>query len=395
MLKSLQDRPARFARAGKIKLGIKVMGKGRDGQPVEIPKDVEYFVLPEELRKVYGDKPLMLPCRLPYDDPSMVFDASYQKWQGADLAVRCDEQTCWTRDQKGKPLESPCQKRPDTNECECGAKPMGRLLLLVPGGYVGVYEIRLTGYSRIAALWDQINQFREIFGRLREIPFFVTREARDSTYRDAAGKAHTREIHPVHLKCEWETLAQFAAGRQLAAAPAPEALPPAVAPEADDSPETADGASDVETAVITKAPETRETQDVIIEPGGFGRVVTRTIAVPEQLPYREEARVKPAVAPGPTQATEKLGAQQESPIVVSDWDVSMCVMAAVKNLGVTKEVYLKYLREVYGGEENMDSFHVSEQQDLLGRSGKDKKIADNLKKAIEMAARGSRLSSRR
>src|SRR5882672_5340905 len=98
MLKSLENRPARFARAGKIKLGIKVTGNGRDGRKVEIPRDVDYFVVPEELRRVYGEKPKVLPCRLPYDDPNLVFDASLQRWQGADLSVRCDEEKFWARD---------------------------------------------------------------------------------------------------------------------------------------------------------------------------------------------------------------------------------------------------------------------------------------------------------
>jgi len=59
-----------WRKLGKVKLGI----KAKNGQGVEYPKDVDYFVVPEEYRKFTGEKPKELPIVLMQPTLDKIFD---------------------------------------------------------------------------------------------------------------------------------------------------------------------------------------------------------------------------------------------------------------------------------------------------------------------------------
>lgn len=58
----------RIPRLGKIKLGIKVQGQGQ----YSYPKATDYFVVPDEVKTVFGDKPKKLKIMFPSDDPEEI-----------------------------------------------------------------------------------------------------------------------------------------------------------------------------------------------------------------------------------------------------------------------------------------------------------------------------------
>lgn len=65
-----------WRKLGKIKLGIKVQSAKKDpqGNPVEYPKDVDYFVVPPEYQKFTGDKPKELHIVLMQPTLAKIFD---------------------------------------------------------------------------------------------------------------------------------------------------------------------------------------------------------------------------------------------------------------------------------------------------------------------------------
>lgn len=63
-IKGLSDR-VHMPRLGKIRLGIKV-----DGEQSSYPQPVDYFVCPDPVKKVQGDRPRELPILFPNEDDS-------------------------------------------------------------------------------------------------------------------------------------------------------------------------------------------------------------------------------------------------------------------------------------------------------------------------------------
>src|ERR1017187_6405240 len=55
----------RLPRLGKIRLGVK-----KDAEGMTIPEPTDYFVCPEEVKKVFGEKPRQLRIMFPTNDPS-------------------------------------------------------------------------------------------------------------------------------------------------------------------------------------------------------------------------------------------------------------------------------------------------------------------------------------
>ena len=55
----------RLPRLGKIRLGIK-----KDAEGTTYPEPTDYFVCPEEVKKVFGEKPRELRIMFPTNDPA-------------------------------------------------------------------------------------------------------------------------------------------------------------------------------------------------------------------------------------------------------------------------------------------------------------------------------------
>jgi len=75
VIKELSD-VRRLPRLGKIHLGV----KAKNEKGVEYPKAVDYFVVPEEVKKVYGEKPEKLKIIIPSEMPDVFFPQWYKKY---------------------------------------------------------------------------------------------------------------------------------------------------------------------------------------------------------------------------------------------------------------------------------------------------------------------------
>jgi hypothetical protein len=84
-VKGLDKSTGRFPRLGKIKLGIKA--KTKKGK--EYPKEVNYFVCPDNVIQVIGeDEPKELDIMVPSDDLSKILPVAY-KMYGSGYGVKC------------------------------------------------------------------------------------------------------------------------------------------------------------------------------------------------------------------------------------------------------------------------------------------------------------------
>ena len=113
------EQRARLPRLGIIRLGIKTLSAGGK----EIPREVDYFVLPEDLVGLFDGRPKKLPVMFPFDEVDHVLQAAYEKRSGPTLSLRCNSQFYTTWDERGKASTGPCRKAEveDAVPCPCGA----------------------------------------------------------------------------------------------------------------------------------------------------------------------------------------------------------------------------------------------------------------------------------
>lgn len=236
---------ARLPRLGKIRLGI----KATNAQGQEYPKEVDYFVLPPELRAKYGDTPTRLPVLFPSNDVDQVLPMRYERWSRSLLTLACDGTTAVDIPKRGPEVVGPCKREAGASTCVCEAKAMARLNVIVLGGPIGVYQVLVGGEQRIGDLHRELCIFASIFGGLQmvnghPIPFEVVREEAQATIRNSQDERIVRQGWPVHVRCSFSVEAALAArGLPLlaAGAPAPSALPtgpdtPALAARAEPEP---------------------------------------------------------------------------------------------------------------------------------------------------------------
>ena len=172
----------RIPRLGKIRLGIKVTSKEKKG--VEYPKATDYFVVPDEVKEVYGDKPTELEIMFPVEDPELFA----QQWlraysltqglvcigNGVDAKRKVDTATGAMADHETKQWEWR-EMTCDSQECpEYQTKRCRRVMNLqfllpnVPG--LGVYQIDTSSFYSIVNINSMIKMLKGMLGRCSMVP---------------------------------------------------------------------------------------------------------------------------------------------------------------------------------------------------------------------------------
>lgn len=249
MIKTLGMR--RLPRLGTIRLGVKeIAASGKS-----YPKNVEYFVIPDELKPLIGERPTRIPVMFPANEPERVLESWLEKYEGGGqdrpgvLTIRCDGERYTKIPREGGEQETGACLReinPETGAalkpCECGATAVGRLNVMVLGGPIGIYQVVMGSERQIAALTFDLRLYHRTFGSLTEIqgrpiPFELIRQEETMSYLKD-GKRQARTWNPVRLTCGITNLEAMAyAGIQVltsgkgGAAPA---LPPASEQDVDD-----------------------------------------------------------------------------------------------------------------------------------------------------------------
>lgn len=183
-IKGLSDR-RRLPRLGIIRLGIKV--KNEKGK--EYPRETDYFVCPEEVRKVYGEQPKELEVMIPINDLESVFPTAYKfygssrglKCQGnGEIAYRVNDQT-----KEMDEVQCPCQL---LEEGKC--KQSANLMVMIPKVSVGgIYQVRTSSFNSIIDLSSGLDYVAALLGRFAMVPLKL-RRVKTETHHDGKKQSH-------------------------------------------------------------------------------------------------------------------------------------------------------------------------------------------------------------
>jgi len=170
----------RLHRLGKIRMGIKL----QTSEGVQYPSPTDYFVCPDEVKKVFGERPKELRIMFPNEDEKQ-WASQYLRCysESGDLICRGDGEmaVAWVetigreRSSKYKPitkmLEMPCN--PD--RCPCHQQGYCRRIMnlqfLLPDcpGF-GVYQLDTSSFNSIVNINSSLELIRGVCGRLAMIP---------------------------------------------------------------------------------------------------------------------------------------------------------------------------------------------------------------------------------
>jgi len=184
-IKGLSDK-RRLPRLGKLRLGIK---KKSAKSGAEYPAEVDYFVVPDEVKKIYGDKPTEIDVMLPLDDIDSIFPVSY-KFYGSGKGLKCngDGEVAYGVDEKTKEMtekKCPCNLL-DDGKC----KQSGTLSVMLQKINVGgVYQITTSSFNSIVDLASGIDYVKALIGRVAMVPLKLRRVATE-THHDEKKQTH-------------------------------------------------------------------------------------------------------------------------------------------------------------------------------------------------------------
>jgi hypothetical protein len=213
----------RIPRLGKIHLGVKVPSEKTSSQ---YPKATDYFVCPDEVKKVYGEKPTELEIMFPVEDPEVFAQQwlrAYSMTQGlvcigngVEARRKVDTATGamadhTTKQWEWKQITCDPQECPDYEGKRC-RRVMNLQFLLpqVPG--LGVYQIDTSSFYSIVNLNSMIKMLKGILGRCCMVPLTLTLGQIEVSPPGQTKK----KVYIMHIKQENIKLAQLAKIAQLA-----------------------------------------------------------------------------------------------------------------------------------------------------------------------------------
>ncbi|MFA5706367.1 MAG: hypothetical protein WDA41_08445 [Candidatus Neomarinimicrobiota bacterium] len=188
-IKGLSDK-RRLPRLGRVRLGIKVA----NSKGVTYPKEVPYFVVPDEVKAVYGDKPTELDVMLPLDDIDTVFPVSY-KFYGSGKGLKCngDGEIAYCADEKTKEViekKCPCELL-EQGKC----KQSGSLSVMLQKINVGgVYQINTSSFNSIVDLASGIDYVKALIGRVAMVPLKLRRVATETHHEEKKQTHYTLQL---------------------------------------------------------------------------------------------------------------------------------------------------------------------------------------------------------
>jgi len=189
-IKGLSEK-RRLPRLGKIRLGIK---KKSVQSGKEYPAEVPYFVVPDEVKKVYGEKPTELDVMLPLDDIDTIFPVSY-KFYGSGKGLKCngDGEIAYCVDEKTKEMverKCPCENL-DNGKC----KQTGNLSVMLQKINVGgVYQINTSSFNSIVDMASGIDFVKALIGRVAMVPLKLRRVATETHHEEKKQTHYTLQL---------------------------------------------------------------------------------------------------------------------------------------------------------------------------------------------------------
>lgn len=206
----------RLPRLGKIRLGIKKVSEKTNK---EYPTATEYFVLPEELKGHFPDKPRELPIMIPVEDDEIWCNQYFKRYSSyRGLTCKGDGETCWrmidtaTGDVAGRDTKEVVWKKDFTcegkkcvdyiaGECkEC--MNLQFLMPDIPG--LGIWQVDTSSINSIRNINSAALLIRSIYHRISFIPLLLTLSPAETVDKD--GKKKTVQVLNLRTR---ETMRQL------------------------------------------------------------------------------------------------------------------------------------------------------------------------------------------
>lgn len=177
-IKDLSER-RRLPRLGKIRLGVKVVSPRTNR---EYPKETEYFIVPPEVAKVYGDRPTALEAMFPINDREVVFPQAF-KWYGGQRGLKCvgnGEVALRMNEETHEMSEIACTcEHLETGECQ----RIAHLMVILPRiNMGGVYQIDVGSYHSIIDINSGLDYVQALVGRFAMVPLRLRRAPKETHF---------------------------------------------------------------------------------------------------------------------------------------------------------------------------------------------------------------------
>jgi Recombination directionality factor-like len=178
-IKGLSDK-RRLPRLGVVRLGI----KKKSAKGAEYPAEVDYFVVPDEVKKVYGEKPTELDVMIPLNELEAVFPCAYKHY-GSSKGLKCtgDGEKAWRVNEESKEMEEITCPCPLLEQKKCNQS--GTLNVILQKINVGgVYQIRTGSFHSIIDINSGIDYVKALVGRVAMVPLKLRRDKTETHHDD-------------------------------------------------------------------------------------------------------------------------------------------------------------------------------------------------------------------
>jgi len=182
----------RLPRIGKIRLGVKV----EKANGTTYPKETDYFVVPEEVAAIYGEKPTMLDVLLPVNDLTIILPTSY-KWYGQTQEKKCEG--------NGKEARryNAATHTWDPHDCLCeqyqtgGCSRRTHLQVILPKvNQGGVYQIDTSSLDAVIQIQSMCDWVNDQVGRFAMVPMTLRR---GTITKRIPNSSQTKQHYPIQL----------------------------------------------------------------------------------------------------------------------------------------------------------------------------------------------------
>ena len=336
----------RLPRLGKIRLGVKKPNKSGNG---DHPEALDYFVLPEELKKLLGDEPRELPIMIPIEDDELWCSQYYKRYSSyRGLTCKGDGKKCLFRmldkdtgaiaDRNTKEVVKKYDLECWGRECPMyQAKECKETMILqfimpdLPG--LGVWQVDTGSINSIRNINNAAAMIRAVYKRITFIPLTLTLEPQEVPDKDGTKK----NIHALNLRTRGTMRELLTASTQqahewlLISAPAEDEAP-------DD-----DGTYPAE--VLKPLPQTEADKDWNNLKSATGQsVATATVIATDGQPAAQKTEVKPeppAPAPAKKEAKPKNDKPPTDPATIKN--TGDLFTACHRDFGISPPTVLKEL----------------------------------------------------
>lgn len=235
-IKGISER-RRLPRLGKIRLGLKVKNKRpadcgcgpREGCfKCTHPVETSYFVVPPEIGKFYGDKPMELDIMAPVNDLNVVFPNAY-KYYGSSRGLKChgNLEIAYQLNEGKEIVEVACPCEHKDKECNASANLQ---VILYKINFGGVYQITSGSFNSMVDIPSGFEYTQCLVGRFAMVPLKLKRVPTITHHNGKPQKHYPLQIHldtnsPEFINQLREQTTRILTGPQYALPPAEEIRP--------------------------------------------------------------------------------------------------------------------------------------------------------------------------